>query len=386
MSMDDNISESMSVGNMLMLEDDSVHSGYGSYFDKNVCEQYDLEAHRMNDSPDVSEGDSEDEDGNAFTIAFLQQKRRLLKRAADFMKREDVYDASIAQTAINLMSLEDPEIWIEAKRVLRVLAGRDNDGNVDTCPDPLNSSGCIPCLINIDEPTAKKSKIDTSSVIRVQSVDFHPEDQSNRTGDDIKPYTLKTLHTDGPWMADALCQMECDSSSSDRITTRPKESPSTTTRYKWEIQLDLNSGVNVSLKTLGSPEAGCINLEEALAITSVPQLLAQSSHPFSVVHANRAFFAGSGLSPSTVFGYSVETALNAASLVASTQGYSSRIEVQPVCSRELITTHILFQLVREDEQIVRTTIANAFFAEEHGVNDTQGDTNKHPSSLVEACG
>jgi hypothetical protein len=403
MSMDDNGSDNMSAGSML-LEDESEQSGYASDIDDNACrnstgdydlqshhassrEQYGLEAHRMNDSPDISEGDSEDEDGNAFTIAFLQQKRRLLKRAADFMKREDVYDASIAKTAISLMSLEDPEIWIEAKHVLRVLASRDNGGTVaNTCPHPLmSSSGCIPSSIKIDEPTAKKRKIDTSGVIRVQSVDYHPEAQSSIAGDDIKGGTPKTLYTDGPWMANALRQMECDSSSSDWSLTSPKESPSPiTTRCKWEMQLDLNRGVYLSSEPLESPEAGCIKLEEALTITSVPQLLAQSSHPFSVVHANRAFFAGSGLSPSTVFGYNVETVLNAASVVATTQGYSCRIEVQPVCSRESITTHVLFQLVRENEEIVRT-MANAFFAEEIGVNDTQGDT-KHPSSLVETCG
>ena len=60
------------------------------------------------------------------------------------------------------------------------------------------------------------------------------------------------------------------------------------------------------------------------------------------------------------------------------------IRVQPVCSRDgSIATHVLIQLIRDDEQSPRRT-ANALFAKETFSKEYEGEP--HPTSLVEACG
>ena len=407
MSMDDNGNDSISVGSMLL-------DGHGDYYasdDERILrnatntssiddemlsdsesDSYDREcrglaAHRMNESPDISEG--EDEYSNAFTIAFLQQKRHLLKRAADFMKREDIYDASIAKTAMNLMSLEDPEIWIEAKQVLRILAGQSCGENKEGLVIPqhvLSSTQCV-STSRRSEPPLKKHKIDVSSVRHVPSGDYCPVHfvvSSDRTMDGV-PAT--SLYTDGPWMADALRQMmegrfSCTDSSSIQRSMLSRSST-------WDLQLDPNLGICLTSEHSES-NAGWMNLADALANTDVPQLLAQSIHPFSVVHANRSFFTESGLSPCNVFGHNVETVLHGPIVTGTSMtaifdgGKPWTIRVQPVCSRDgSIATHVLIQLIRDDEQSPRRT-ANALFAKETFSKEYEGEP--HPTSLVEACG
>ena len=403
MSMDDN--DSISVGSML--DDDGEASGYASDVegrstrnknssttdeiisdsDSHDRQRSALDACGMNYSPDISEG--EDDESNAFTIAFLQQKRHLLKRAADHMKREGVYDASIARTAINLMSLEDPEIWIEAKRVLRVLALReDGEENILISPQQvLSSTPHLSSSPKMEDPPRKRrkvQKIDVSSVRHVQA-DAYAAVHLVSSDEDISK-KAESLYADGPWMADALRQMEGDYTSAASNSPR-KQGASISS--KWEIQLDPRVGVCLTSENSEFPPT-FINLADALAITEVPQLLAQATHPFSVVHANRAFFSESGLTPGNVFGHGVETVLNApiimgASMAATFDGRkASKIQVLPVCSKDgSITTHVLFQLIRDDESMLLQK-ANALFAKDTHAKGQQGES--HPSSLVETCG
>lgn len=344
-----------------------------------------LAAHRMNASPDISEG--EDEYSNEFSIAFLQQKRHLLKRAADFMKRDDIYDASIAKTAMNLMSLEDPEIWIEAKHVLRILAGRSVEGKEDlVSPQHVLTSKQRVSTTRRSEHPSKRHKIDVSSVRHVLSGDYRPVhivvSDSAKGG-----VPAMTLYNDGPWVADALRQMlEGRFSGADSTSIRRSIPPRSSA---WETHLDPNLGVCLTLEHSGV-HSGWMTLTDALANTDVPQLLAHSSHPFSVIHANRSFFTESGLAPCNVFGHNAETILHGSIVIGASMtamfdgGKSCTIQVQPVCSRDgSIATHVLIQLIRDDE-LSPQRIADALFAKDTYSKEHEGEP--HPTSLVEACG
>jgi hypothetical protein len=73
-------------------------------------------------SPDSSEtGDFDDEEEEEFDMVFLDSKRRLLKRVADIMYADEVYDASIAKNPVRCTT---PPIWAEAKEVIEALTGK----------------------------------------------------------------------------------------------------------------------------------------------------------------------------------------------------------------------------------------------------------------------
>ena len=73
----------------------------------------------LTSSPALSDISSESDD-DVWELKYLQKKRRLLMRACQVLKRDELYDASIAEQVATSVPLDTP-LWKEAKDTLEEL-------------------------------------------------------------------------------------------------------------------------------------------------------------------------------------------------------------------------------------------------------------------------
>ena len=243
-------------------------------------------------SSSFSDGiDSADETKIDSEIAFLQAKQRLLRRAINTIKEEEVYDASQARSTLAAStSASKPsgsQIWIEARDILSILnrrEGKDVPVKRNSRDRPLVVSSDSNCSSN------KRLKIDVSSVIQVSSssvpqpttqkdykIISTPNPLMNSTSSagqhSSSPFTnslkipFERLSGGGPWMAKALIRSLPSSLHQNDDKSSTEDFSSTT----WEIVQDPSLGAIVVPPSSVSLSQNSIQLKDALTITPEAQ-------------------------------------------------------------------------------------------------------------------
>eukprot|EP00543_Licmophora_paradoxa_P002003 CAMPEP_0202458056 /NCGR_PEP_ID=MMETSP1360-20130828/20840_1 /ASSEMBLY_ACC=CAM_ASM_000848 /TAXON_ID=515479 /ORGANISM="Licmophora paradoxa, Strain CCMP2313" /LENGTH=359 /DNA_ID=CAMNT_0049078391 /DNA_START=41 /DNA_END=1120 /DNA_ORIENTATION=- len=228
-----------------------------------------------------SDCDSIDEDINS-KLSYLTEKRVLLKRASDFMKREEIYDAS---TSKNLQKDNPAPIWTEAKEMLSLLNRRNTSAFgrtkvVSFTPQSWHKKREAKATLR-----GRRALINNSTVSNINSKDFK-----------IQAPTEKSLFCEGKSdFVHALHKMQTDSTAQTNIENKPR-----LMALSNDINVDSIGLVNETSIPTGIP------LEEALIITDVPQVIAQATAPYTVIHANRSFMNFADMSFSEVFARSID--------------------------------------------------------------------------------
>ena len=252
-------------------------------------------------SPDLDESsstidyDSESSEDIETEIKFLQEKAHILKQVIVKMKQADIFDASQARHIIEQAKepTQSSSIWAEAKEILDIMDNEPDNGYVggaarQTIPISSNQT---PSIVNTTateqtatfipaeaetERAAKRPRIDTRSVVCLTSKNTSPENRIPLSSATPKPKEFPFFPA-GLWKA-----------------ILPSSSPKVaSTKTNWKVIVDPNHGASVV------PSSDCkqisilknaIRLQDAVNFTPIPQVVALSSPPYSVVHANRAFF------------------------------------------------------------------------------------------------
>jgi hypothetical protein len=208
-------------------------------------------------------------------IAFLRQKQRLLHRALRAMKRDEVYEASIAVGMFKHMhshSSGNSYLLSSSKR-----PSKEDESTTSTTSTSMSS---------------KRLKIDTQSVTCVPA--------SNVGDNMVVPSFNRSLYPfpmDGKWMAKAFIH---------HFKPKPPSSSASasTMSSDWKVVKDPYLG-NMVIPPSMEPLHTEMQLKDALGITSTPQLITSAVPPFAVVHANKAFSILSG--DQNLVGTSVES-------------------------------------------------------------------------------
>ena len=233
-------------------------SGYSS--DEDASGDYAAETDGSSDpsgydpssSPYSSDTDDEDIDSQ---ISFLREKQMLLKRASAAMKQQEAYDAKMARKMMVGTYSSGAPIWLEAKRVLDDLEGR-NDGKTE-----IRSSKKARVSSDEDDMLFKSTisardpnlpKIDISTVRHISSADI--EDDMIGVMNVVKKAEVSRvpLPNSGPWMAKVLARFLPHTS------------------RKWEVVNDPSLGPMVVPPT-NTPIPNRVELKDAVACSPVAQ-------------------------------------------------------------------------------------------------------------------
>jgi hypothetical protein len=241
--------------------------------------------------------DTSDEDNEETSISrridFLSEKRSLLKRAYKVMAQEENYDAAIAIDTVRNPKVEAfNSIWTEAKGVLKELneaAGtsplsssfssfRANDKNNTGDQQP---GGNLRAEKNNPDPS--DPKIDKSSVRRVIAKRSGDVEVIKR--DDVRELSYissipSPVFGDGQWLAQALVYS---------APTTHQVQPITSADCHWKVVSDPFTSSLGLVPPSSVSMNNAVDIQEATAFTEEPRLVTQSTPPFCVVHANKAF-------------------------------------------------------------------------------------------------
>eukprot|EP00547_Thalassionema_nitzschioides_P000296 CAMPEP_0194217874 /NCGR_PEP_ID=MMETSP0156-20130528/22434_1 /TAXON_ID=33649 /ORGANISM="Thalassionema nitzschioides, Strain L26-B" /LENGTH=346 /DNA_ID=CAMNT_0038947027 /DNA_START=1 /DNA_END=1041 /DNA_ORIENTATION=- len=222
--------------------------------------------------------DDNDDDCLKSNLMFLDEKRDILKRVSDLLDSNDIYDASIAK---NTDPAGDSALFDEAKEIIATLSRKTIvPRKVSFAP----STKTLEKRKALRNSPRKKARIDISSVEQVSSKTYNTATEKEKTYDDNWMHALEKINNDMVTEGDQKLLIASDSSGA--LECNIDERGSTL--------LQLLSAIN---NTAGSSDSRCYTtMEDALAITDQPQIISQSSHPFLSFHANKAFFALSGMS------------------------------------------------------------------------------------------
>lgn len=210
--------------------------------------------------PESSDSMSSDDDDEEFDMVFLDTKRRLLKRVADVMYSDEVYDAANAKYPVHSAT---PPIWAEAKEVIATLTGMPVVARQVTFASNTKNSG---------QPKNKRARIDFSSVGRVDSKSYTQDPMT--TPSDSKETSNKSPN-DTKWMIKALQKLSetvgHESSYTKSTTSTLTADTANANDENWDIKVNpLLGAISVVPKVAGRPRLGA-TMADALAITDKPQ-------------------------------------------------------------------------------------------------------------------
>mmetsp|Transcript_13963 Transcript_13963/g.33508 ORF Transcript_13963/g.33508 Transcript_13963/m.33508 type:complete len:550 (+) Transcript_13963:352-2001(+) len=266
-------------------------------------------------------------------IEFLEEKKNILKRASEAMKREEAYTAFHARSIVagESVSRAGSSLWEEARGILDVMRKEGDLDEWKDMPEVLSPIGNFKScngnqgLLLLDEqgvlrmddldlpinPT-KRPKIDFSSVGKVTAKDHHLSaggcrESSRKNGMVLQDSSLPAS------IVEATPILPHDSSSLGHWMTQAMvfqipalAGPSSnSTNGMLDVYLDPNLGPLVVSPT-HVPFQNAIQLAKALEITASAQIITMPTPPFAVVHINKAFCTMTGLSPAQVIGSPVE--------------------------------------------------------------------------------
>jgi hypothetical protein len=262
--------------------------------------------------------DTSDEDNEETSISrridFLSEKRSLLKRAYKVMAQEENYDAAIAIDTVRNPKVEAyNSIWTQAKGVLKELneaAGTSTlsssfssfRANDDNNTGDQQSGGYLRAKKNNPDPS--DPKIDKSSVRRVIAKRSGDVEVSRR--DDVRELSYissipSPVFGDGQWLAQALVYS---------APTTHQVQPITSADCRWKVVSDPFTSALGLVPPSSVSMNNAVDIQEATAFTEEPRLVTQSTPPFCVVHANKAFLILANLpAQDTLIGRPIESVI-----------------------------------------------------------------------------
>jgi hypothetical protein len=285
----------------------SEDSGYGT--EKSVCsassagEDEDLDSDcsdPIGTYPWDTSGSDEEFDSK---LEYLNEKQHLLKRAFRQMSVEEAYNAASAMLECQSRPKDDADsIWNEAKAYLQSAAERKEESKER---QHVNSERTVNKQVtNPANPLIDVSDVEchSSSVYKVETT---PE---NATLQILSSFE-KHIFGQGQWMAQALIwstthtEDDDHDDACDAILAQAHDS-------HWKVISDPQTRVLGLSPPRNMILHDSVSLQDAIAITSHPRLVCQSTPPFGVVFANKAFLLLSGLRDSKyVIGKPIETIL-----------------------------------------------------------------------------
>lgn len=279
------------------------------------------------DTSDASLDSFTDDSDVGTHLAFLGAKRQILQRAADFWHQSDIYDAATAvrdaqtgTTRPHKPSETPGTLYHQAKGIVRALNSNTNtiakaletaSQSIDTASTAAGDVDANNTHARMNVATFSRSGttrthththigIDLSSVIRVSAADFLADTLADDAATASRPANLHQhkagVLARGPWIAQALVGSVATHRHGRR---RTHWSASTRNHTDWKIVTDPWRGATGLLPPRTVNLRNALTLQQATALTEQPRLVTQSTPPFTVVYANRAFlqFAAQGRSP-----------------------------------------------------------------------------------------
>jgi hypothetical protein len=240
--------------------------------------------------------DTSDEDNEETSISrridFLSEKRSLLKRAYKVMAQEENYDAAIAIDTVRNPKVDAfNSIWTEAKGVLKELNEAAGTSTLSSsfssfrADDNNNTGDQQPGYLRAEKnnPDPSDPKIDKSSVRR--GIAKRSGDVEVIRRDDARELSYissipSPVFGDGQWLAQALVYS---------APTTHQVQPITSADCHWKVVSDPFTSSLGLVPPSSVSMNNAVDIQEATAFTEEPRLVTQSTPPFCVVHANKAF-------------------------------------------------------------------------------------------------
>ncbi|KAI2496703.1 hypothetical protein MHU86_17799 [Fragilaria crotonensis] len=312
-------------------------------------------------TPPASDGDrsmspanSESSDDDDFDLTFLTEKRNILKRYCEALHATECYHASIAKNPPPDVS---HAIWDEAREIMEELF----DGT--ECKKTMS----LP-TIELRAPVAKRPRIDISNVTRIDASAC-----KNGAGN-IHATLTSTIEQQSNAFAffDSKCMVKTfqhlsslGSSSHDAENAAGGCTTSIEVRDRSNIECHPTLVIPSFVPRKFNEVCKGTSMEEALRFTDISQLVCQSISPFAIIHANRAFFTYSGLSPQDVIGKPIDAiilvkdvndVINESKRVSDPDfatgmlgNKSCQVQFKPVASHCM--SHLLVQIYSDDAAV-----------------------------------
>lgn len=320
--------EESRLGSLSALDDEdsgygSAESGNSSPDNNNTSTTDEATSDTGTDALDDTSDSDDDSMNLEESIAYLSEKRHLLKRAFSIMAQEDNYDASQARHVVNRplpdVHKDSSSIWVQAQGILREL--NQNPGEADlvssiVTPDTTcyssssSSSGDNSCPKN--NPNPRDPAIDLTCVQRVTSDRFEQTESVRQQRKQDKTLSFgatlpSPMFGNGQWMAHALVN-SASPAQQEQQDTKEETPPQD---YSWKMVADpvtCSMGL-VPPSTMSMENA--VDIGEALAFTKEPRVVTQSTPPFCIVHVNRAFLVLGGLfNQDSLIGHPIESMIH----------------------------------------------------------------------------
>lgn len=250
--------------------------------------------------PHSSDITAQDEDTDS-CFDFLNSKQRILARVSEVLGREEKFTASKALKAAKQTSFPSSELMKEARSVLWTLGLRANAFEPQILPT------LSPKYTAWSRKSPRHPAIDVSYCEHLQADIWKSRQRAIAKSQHRGANTLlnlpRSVFCEGQWMAQALVW------SAPSIQQRKEADQSD--QFLWKV---ISNPMTQSLGLLpptGISMENAIDIEEAVAISDEARVVTQSTPPFCVVYANKAFLELSGIqSKDSIIGRPVETIIH----------------------------------------------------------------------------
>lgn len=242
----------------------------------------------------------EDEDIDS-CFDFLNSKQRILTRVSEVLCHEETFTASSAMKSSKQISFPSSELMKEARSILWTLGLRAN------ALEPHILPTLSPKYLARSKKSPRHPAIDVSYCEHLTAHVWRSRQKAVTSSQHRGTNTLlnlpRSIFCEGQWMAQALV-------GSAPSMQQPKETDQGD-QFLWKV---ISNPMTQSLGLLpptGISMENAIDIEEAVAISVEARLVSQSTPPFCVVYANKAFLELSGIqSKDSIIGRPVETIIH----------------------------------------------------------------------------
>jgi hypothetical protein len=287
-------------------ERDDEDSGYSSDISRSPAvmrDDADQENSTFGGSEQYDSSEDDDED-LASSIAYLNKKQTILKRAAEVLSREENYDAATCALTASQPPYSPSSTMKEALEMLESFE-HTVTGSDTSKPRPR-------------QPRKRKNPshpaIDISTVQRLPANKFARVGTITTKDDNILALLgsmpLPTFH-EGQWMAKAL------------VWSAPLQNQDLEHALdcRWKVVSNPSTYALGLVPPNGMSMKNAVDLQEAISITKEARVVTQPTPPFSIVFANKAFLTMAGFLPTdtTIIGQPVESLLQISQEIIGSQ-------------------------------------------------------------------
>eukprot|EP00980_Cylindrotheca_fusiformis_P002199 scaffold504_cov109-Cylindrotheca_fusiformis.AAC.5 len=243
-------------------------------------------------------------------ISFLREKQQLLQRALSSMKQEEIYEANIAVGVAKHThsSMTVSSLCHDAKETLLSMMQGSKHANPSSLKRalPLEEEHSSTTTQSSAASSAKRFKIDTESVSYLSASEAC---ETVFDGLPSRPMESSFPFDDTTWMAKAFQNHFRKTSSNNK---------------EWKVRKDPYLG-NLAIPPCAESCQKEMQLQDALAFTSRPQVITSAVPPFAVVHANKAFTVLAG--EQSVIGKPIESIFKVDASKETSGAFPTRIQL-----------------------------------------------------------